>query len=543
MVKGTRGNMTLQTKITLLAFGLILLSLSLGVVMLVTKIIDQNEKELGMRALSIGRTVAQMEEIQKNVGQSAGMGVIQPIAERIRLATNVEYIVILDMAKIRYSHPLQNRMGTIFAGGDEGPAFADNEYISRALGVLGPSIRAFVPIKTEEGTKQVGVVVVGVLTPTFLKTMAEIRFETYLSLIFGLIVGIIGAFFLARNIKKAMFSLEPDEIAHLLEERTATLQSISEGIIAIDKNKRIILCNDEARRIMGYEGDPYGKQIEEIHPYSRLPHILETGEPEFDRESVIGKTLILTNRVPIRVKGKIVGAVSTFRDKTQVRALAEELTGVKKFVEALRVQNHEYMNKLHTIAGLIQLKQCDQAVDYIFTITQEKEELTRFLLKNISFYNIAGLLLGKYSRAQELKIELSIDSDSRLKEIPENLHSNDLVVIIGNLLENAMEAIDGSDAARRVVDFALKDSLEALEIIVEDSGPGIPGDIREEVFKMGYSTKNKENRGIGLSLVQQIVYNAGGTINLRSNEKEGTSFIVTIPKQKISGGEKECSNQ
>ena len=530
-MKNPNRKFTIQTKITFLASALIVLSLSISFTMLVAKIIDQNEKELGLKALAIGRTVSQLEPVQQNVGESEGVKVIQPIAERIRLATDVEYVVILDMEKIRYSHPLQNKIGTIFSGGDEGPAFADNEYISRASGVLGPSIRAFIPIKAEEGTKQVGVVVVGILTPTVTKILTDIRIETYLSLVFGLMVGIVGAYFLARNIKQAMFSLEPDEIAHLLEERTAILQSISEGIIAIDKNKAVIACNEEAQRVLGYSGDPMGKPIEEVHPYTQLPRILQTGQPEFNRESIVSKTIIVTNRVPIVVKGQIVGAVSTFRDKTKIRALAEELTGVKRFVEALRVQNHEHMNKLHTIAGLIQLKQPEQAIDYIFNITEQQEELTKFLLKNFSYYNIAGLLLGKSSRAKELNIQMHIDNDSCLRQLPKNLDSNDMVLIIGNLLENAMEAVNGSDCTKREIYFSLRENPEEIIIAVEDSGPGVPMEIQEQIFKMGFSTKGKVNRGIGLFLLDQIVSINGGTIEMKSELGQGTRFTIIIPKR------------
>ncbi|MDW7673163.1 MAG: PAS domain-containing protein, partial [Bacillota bacterium] len=158
----------------------------------------------------------------------------------------------------------QDRIGELFEGGDEGPALADHEYISRAIGVLGPSIRAFVPIKTDEGTKQTGVVVVGILTPTIAKTLAGIKMELYLSLFTGILIGVLGAVFLARDIKKRMFDLEPGEIARILEERIAVFQSIGEGILAIDRENRITIINEEARRMLGIHEQVVGQDIREV---------------------------------------------------------------------------------------------------------------------------------------------------------------------------------------------------------------------------------------------------------------------------------------
>ncbi|KKM08967.1 histidine kinase [Clostridiales bacterium PH28_bin88] len=519
----------IQNKITLLSFGLVLLSVLIGGATLVENFYRTTEREIGSRALAIARTLAQMESIQNAVGKPGGAEVIQPIAEKIRLATNVEYIVVFDMQKIRYSHPVQKYIGQTFVGGDEDRALANHEYISRAEGVLGPSVRAFVPIKTDEGTKQVGVVVVGVLTPTFTRLLHEIRFRLYLSLVAGLAVGFVGSVVLARNIKRAMFDMEPVEIARLLEERVAVFHSIGEGIIAIDHENRVTIINDEAKRIMGIEEEVVGRPIQEVIPDSHLPYIVATGVSEYDRERLLNRTTILANRFPIRVKGEIVGAVATFRDKTEVAKLAEELTGVKKFIEALRVQNHEHMNKLHTIAGLIQLKKYQEAVDYIFAVTEEQEELTQFLTERIRDYRVAGILLGKYSRAKELHMELEIARESSLRRLPRGLDSSAMVIIIGNLLENAMEAVQGLPPGRRKVRCSLKESPGCLHLLVEDQGLGIPESIQETVFQKGFSTKGRTGRGFGLALVKEYVELAGGCISIRSRQGEGTRVEIDLP--------------
>jgi len=518
----------LQAKITWLAFGVVLVSLVLGAIVLVGHYAKSLEQEIGYRALAIARTLSQMEEIQQNVGKPGGSEVIQPIAERARLATNVEYVVVLDMNKTRYSHPLESYIGTTFAGGDEGPAFANHEYLSRAEGVLGPSIRAFVPVKTDEGLRQVGVVVVGVLTPTLWQILMEIRWPIAVSLLVGMLAGFAGSVYLARDIKKTLFNLEPWEIAQLLEERIAIFQALEDGVIAIDREHRITVFNEAAKRIVGVSGDVIGKPIREVIPDSRLPRTAETGETVFNQERPINKSVVLTSRFPIKVKGEIVGAVSLFRDKTEVRRLAEELTGVKQLIEALRVQSHEYMNKLHTIAGLLQLQRYQEAIDYIFAVSEEQQELTTFLGRNIKDYSVAGLLLGKYGRAKELQIELVIDRKSRMSAWPERGESAPLVIILGNLLENALEAVADMPAERRKVFCSLREEEGTLVIIVRDTGPGIPEELREQIFVQGFSTKGSQ-RGYGLALVQQAVRSCQGEMEVESRENEGTIFTVRLP--------------
>jgi two-component system sensor histidine kinase DctS len=235
--------------------------------------------------------------------------------------------------------------------------------------------------------------------------------------------------------------------------------------------------------------------------------------------------------VPIRYQGEIIGAVATFQDKTEVNRLAEELTGVKSFVEALRVQNHEYMNKLHTIAGLIQLEKSQQALDYIFDLTEEQQELTRIISKNIFDHSIAGLILGKYARAKELRINLDIDRDSKLYELPPCLETGDMVAVIGNLIENAMDAVRQAEQERRKVYFAVFDKTGELTITVRDWGSGIPEEKLETIFNQGYTTKGSADRGIGLYLVRQYVELAGGRITVKNFNEGGAEFSIIIPKK------------
>lgn len=523
--------LTLRRKIVALASGLVLISILFGGALIVPRVSSAVEAELGQRAMSVARTVAQVEEIRTSLGQPGGAAVIQPIAERMRLATGVEYIVLLDMRRIRYSHPLQERIGTRFEGGDEGPAFAEQAYISRAAGVNGPSIRAFVPVMSVDGNDQVGVVVVGILVPSLLEILGKFPLELVLALIGSLGVGLTGAWLLARHIKRQILDMEPQEIARLLEERVATFSAITEGIIAIDRDCRITVINEEAMRIAGLPTDAnfLGANILDVIPYSRLPEVVKTGQGARNHQRLFGRTIILTNRLPIYHKGRIIGAIATFRDRTEITRLAEELTGLTKFIDAVRAQNHESLNKLHTIAGLIRLKKYGQALDYIFSITEQQQEITRFIARNIKDYRVSGLILGKVTRARELDVALEIDRHSRLDGIPAPLEANDLVIIIGNLIENAMDAVAEVPLGKRRVTLLIRGGSDGLEIRLEDNGCGLPsGPDWERIFDQGFSTKSGDNRGIGLALVKQLVDFARGRIETES-EPGHTLFRIRLP--------------
>lgn len=523
--------MNLSTKIILLAFFLVVVATTSSIFVFAGNFSARLEHELANRALAIARTVALIPEIRDNVNISAGHQAIQPIAERIRLSTGSAYIVILGMDKKRYSHPLQERIGQPFEAVDSAAAFQAEEVISRAAGVAGPAVRAFAPILTDDGATQVGVVLVGILSPTFIAILADTSKDISFSLLAGLLAGIAGSLLLAGNIKKIMFNLEPSEIARMLEERTAVFHSIDDGIIAINQENRISVINNRAKSIFKLRENVLGKVITDVIPTSRLPETAGSGKAQYNQMFIINNTTILANRIPIWVDGKIAGAVSTFKDKTEVHRLAEELTGIKNFIEALRVQNHENINKLHTIAGLIQLGKEEEALDFIFKVIANQQELTGFLTENIKDYSVAGLILGKYNRALELKVNMQIDRKSRLFHLPRHLDSSALIVIIGNLLENAFDAVMEKDPGERRVFFTLQDNHKKLIIRIKDNGPGIDEELQEEIYKKGFTTKGKNGRGLGLYLVKEYVDNGKGTISFSSGNGEDTSVTVSIPME------------
>ena len=519
----------IRTRITIVTSTIIILAIFSGSALLIANVYEALEQEQGYRVLAIARTVAQLENIKEGLNTPDGWLHIQPVAERIRLATDVEYVVVFDMERIRYSHPLESKIGTYFEGGDEGPSLGQNEYISLAKGSQGAAIRAFVPILDSEGFEQIGVVVVGKVLPNIYQLIYEHSYDFYISIALGVAVGLFGAWLLTNSIKKQMHDLEPIEIAQLLEERESLINSIEEGIIAIDRNKKIRVMNQHAARILGVAKDITGHSIEEVIPQSKLPEVIQTGLPQSNQVMILNKTIVLTNRLPIKVKGHTVGAVATFQDRTEVIHLAEELTGIRKIIDAVRAQNHEYMNRLHTIAGLIQLERYDDALDIIYSYTDVQEELTLFLKRNIKNYGIIGLILGKISHAKEHGVQLIVERDSKVPSLPKYINTQDLIVIIGNLLENAISATLTKEQEDKRVWLRLETIEDKLLINVKDNGIGIPVELQEDIFTLGFTTKGAKGQGIGLALIKQYVEAVNGTIAVKSDEQKGTAFYITIP--------------
>lgn len=319
-----------------------------------------------------------------------------------------------------------------------------------------------------------------------------------------------------------------EEASILLEQNRALLHSMREGVIAVNAAGFVTVANREAVRLVGWSDDPVGRHISEIIPDSRLPAVMASRQAEYDQEHILGEKAFITNRVPVIVNGKVIGAIATFRDKEDVKHMAEELIGVRNLLESMRAQSHEFVNKLHAISGLIQMEQYDKVVELVKQIYEAKQELIGFIVQRIRDTATAGLLLGKVSQAAEKGIILRLASCSQLPKLPERFTSAAMVTVLGNLITNAMEAVVDQVAARRQIEVRISSGSKYLNIVVADQGCGIPRRCLRQVFKRGFSTK-RGNRGIGLALVRQEVEASGGTIAVRSREDEGSRFTVKIP--------------
>lgn len=528
-------NMKLQTKMILLILALLIFVAVVGSSFSLRLISTILEEQIGRRALKISQTIALIPELQEDLQRGdLTQSKIQSIAENIRHKIHAQFIVVGDKEGRRYSHPVPERLGEFMVGGDNKNALiGGRSYISRATGTLGPSIRGKSPVFNEQG-EVIGIVSVGYLIENIRTIIRTYQSKILIVFTIVILIGIVITLKITNDFKKAILGLEPKEIASLLQERTATLETIREGIMAVDADGCVTTVNRAAFTALGLEPDPdaIGKPVRDVFPQTKILDVLATGESQLDKIFIVDDKEIIVNRIPIFTNGKVSGVVSSFRDKNELEIVAKKLSQIKKYSEMLRIQTHEYSNKLHTISGLLQIGAYQEAIDLIGRETSGYQNLINTLMNIVRDPILAGTILGKYNRAQELKIDFQIDSDSSMKDIPETIKRENLVTILGNIIDNGFEALLTLPSERRTVRLAMTDLGNDLIFDIDDSGPGIDAELWNTIFQKGYSSKEKEGHGMGLYLVEKTINAMGGTVSVGRSELGGAAFTVIIPKYK-----------
>ena len=348
---------------------------------------------------------------------------------------------------------------------------------------------------------------------------------------FGLAAGIFGAIYLARKVKDILFGLEPEAIAAMLQERNIILDSVREGVITIDEKGIITLVNIEAEtllkdaNVLGTD-ELVGKNIRDAMKNVEFERVLLQGKIITNAGVKIGDTLFIITSVPLKLDERIIGAVFTFRKKSVVEELANQLTGFKNYSTALRAQTHEFMNKMHVIMGLIDMEAYDELKEFTKEVAYNRQSEVSYVVTRLRDITLAGFVLGKISRSRELDIDFSLSEESEIHNDLEVPSVHDLVLIVGNIVENAFDALANYEG-ERIVSLSILDFDKEIVITVEDSGPGINNKIINNLYERGVSSKGK-GHGYGLYLVKQCVENLQGTIDIESTD-EGTTFTVRLP--------------
>jgi two-component system CitB family sensor kinase len=493
------------------------------------------EDRLGDQALQLSRVVSALPQIRQGL-IDRDVDQIQPLAESIRRETDARFIVVGDLEGIRFSHPIVDRIGKKRVGGDNQRAIEKKEsYVSKAIGSLGPSMRGKSPVLNGLG-EVIGVTSVGYMLDSVDEIVSGYQKSVILIVIASLFVSVLVGMTISGHFKRILFGLEPEEIARLFEERNATLETVHEGIISIDREGIITTFNKTALETLNLpKGQSLtGQDIRQVLPDSEIWSVLESGEPEHDKEAWINGQSLIVNRLPVRVRGQTTGVVSSFRPKGELELLTRKLSHIEQYAETLRSQSHEYANKLHTIAGLIQIDAKDEALDLIGQESKGIQELVHLLVAAVPDPILAGCILGKFNRARELGLELVVDRESHMVDVPEALPRDRLVTLLGNLLDNAFEAtrlhLKQNTEAQRTIRLTMSDYGNDLIFEIDDSGRGIPIAEQQRIFEKGVSSKMESGHGYGLFLVSTILKELHGQIDLHNHASGGGRVIVYLPK-------------
>lgn len=494
-----------------------------------SQISNTTRDALADKALAVARTLANSPEIREGLKKKPEGSGIQAIAQAVNKRNDFLFIVVTDMKSIRYSHPEAQRIGQPFKGDDILLALQGKENVAINRGFLAKALRVFTPIY-DDHHQQIGVVSIGLELSRVTEQINNSRGSIFWSILFGVLVGLLGTWVLVKVLKRILFGLEPYEISNLFEQRQAMLHSIKEGVIAVDDSGEVTLINQAAQELLDYRKSQDDAQLSTLsHAWSQvvdLSQVLRDGTPRRDEEITVKDRLLLINTVPVLSNGRIIGAISTFRDKTEVRKLMQRLDGMVNYADALRERSHEFMNKLHVILGLLHLKSYKQLENYIIKTANNYQEEIGSLLGKIKSPVIAGFLLSKINRTSDLGHSLIISNESQL---PENSNEDQvavLITVLGNLIENALEALGQEPGGEISVSLHYRHGW--LHCEVNDDGPGIAPERIDHIFEKGVSSKGTE-RGVGLALVKQQVENVGGNISVESEPGVFTQFFVQLP--------------
>lgn len=477
-------------------------------------------------ALAVARTLADSPEVKRGLALPPQNNPIQHQAEAVRQRNDLLFAVVTDMRGVRYSHPNRQIIGQAFIGDDLRPTLQGKENESVNHGVLAQALRVFTPVYDDQH-RQIGVVAVGISLAKVDEQVSESRWRMLWSGLFSVLAGALGIAGLVRVLKRLLLGLEPWEIAMLFKQRQAMLQSLREGVIAVDAQGRMTVINHAARQMLlsasedHADADAGQRMLLDI-----LREVLASGQPMKDLELGCNGRLLLCNIVPVRSQGAIIGAISTFRDKTEVSQLLQRLDGMVNYVDALRTTSHEFMNKLHVILGLLSMKSYDQLERYVLQTAETYQSDIGAIQHQIKSPVVAGFLLGKISRAKAHGARLNIAAESRVPDNADEKQVTVLVTVLGNLIENALDAM--GEASNGEISVLLHYQNGWLSGEVSDDGPGISADNIDAIFAKGFSTKG-ENRGVGLFLASQQLSELGGTINVESEPGVFTQFFVHLP--------------
>ncbi|WP_159433604.1 ATP-binding protein [Agrococcus sp. Marseille-P2731] len=482
------------------------------------------------RMVGVAYSVAQLPTVINAFDDRDPSIVIQPIAETVRSASDVTYVVVTDVGGIRFSHPNPDRIGEV-ASTPADAVITGGLFTDTQTGTLGTSWRAKVPVFGAEG-EIIGQVSVGILESELHAEWAANIWVLALCLAVAAIVGVLLATWAAAVVRRRIHGVEPDEIKAMLETRNATLHGIGEGLVVLDERGAIVLCNDAALRLLGREGeDLAGVSVTEVLDAQVEPLLADAGEQQL---VLAGERVLVVRADPVVVDGRDVGTVLILRDRTELDAALRDLAGAKGSTETLRAQQHEFANTLHTLGGLLELGETEAAMGVIRRAgaggaldALEPASGTSAILE----LEVSALLLAKRAQARERGVELVVAADASLQPAPSVEVAGDWLTVLGNLIDNALDATAGGR-----VEIALRDAEtdagRVVTIAVDDDGEGVPEELRDSIFDVEFSTKQRPAggaRGYGLTLVRRVAERLGGSATVERSPLGGARFIARLP--------------
>ncbi|MEV6594620.1 sensor histidine kinase [Streptomyces acidicola] len=558
---------------------------------LFTYVSDRSQAEEAARsqAKAVARAVADSPSVREAIHTENPTAELQPYALQVQHDAEVDFVTIMNTDGIRWTHPDPQQIGQHFRGHIE-QALRGETFTETYTGTLGASVRAVTPV--EEGGRIIGLVSAGIRVEAI-----SARVQEQLTALIGvaagaLALGGLGTYVVNARLRRHTHGMNATELSNMHDYHQAALHAVREGLLMLDGQYRVALFNDGAQELLGLTDDVVGRSVADLGLPTPLTGALLASEPRVDEVHLTATRVLVVNTSPV-TGGHRRGTVVTLRDVTELQSLMGELDSERGFTQALRSQAHEAANRLHTVVSLIELGRADEAVDFATAELELAQALTDQVVAAVSEPVLAALLLGKAAQANERGVELVVSEDSRIDDglLPESLSARDLVTVLGNLIDNAVDAAQGTAGARVTVTAyttepgtgtdtgtdtgtgtgtstgtstgtgtdtgtdtgtgtsagadsepdsepgyetrpeAPSEAHSELVLRVADTGAGVDPVHAEAVFERGFSTKpaGPGGRGLGLALVRQTVRRNEGTLAVTEAVGGGAEFEVRLP--------------
>jgi len=505
--------------------------------------------ETADRMLSVAETIAADPFVLESVTGADPSGSLQPYAAEVMRSAHVDFLTIMAPDRTRYTHRTESEIGQQYIGSVD-QALAGTSFTEVYTGTLGPSVRAIVPVLDNGGEVQALVAAGLTVDRVAIARDAELP-GLFIIATAALAWGTLASFLLSRYLRRTTQDRRPDELASVFAFHDAALHSLREGLLLINNDGELVLYNDQAAELLGLPaGMSSPADVRGLGLPGPLAELLRTGHTAVDEFHFTKQRILVVNQSPAMSAGtagaargrkssepKRLGTVTTLRDHTEVEALTGQLQSMRTLTDALQAQAHEHANRLHTVVSLIELDRPAEALEFATRDLVQSQQLADDVVSAVGEPALAALLAGKKAQARERGIEVEL----ALQPVPDDgtgpalLDSGELVTIVGNLVDNALDAVQGLPNPMVTVHLAVVDDggQPGFRLCVQDSGPGIPAGSQEQIFEQGFSTKASlpgTGRGFGLALVNQAVLRLGGTLHLDSKTATGGArFTVLLP--------------
>lgn len=523
MTRRADGESPVARQILLLQIGVVVVLVVTAVALAALDARRDSRTSASDRATAVALSVADSPFVRDAVAAPDPTAALQPFAEEVRVDTGTDFVVVMNTDRIRWTHPDPAQIGRRFVGG-VGDALAGGVFTQEYAGTLGPSVRAVVPVVDDD--RVVAMVAVGITVDRLDRQLLGDLPDIALAAGATLLAGLLGAWLIARRLRRQTHGLGEREMTRMYEYYRAVLGAVREGLLLVDDDLRVQLVNEEAIRLLALPADVEGRSLADLGLPPGLMAGVERRTALADETYVLGQQVLVFSSAPAYWREAEVGAVVTVRDRTELQAVTGELDLVRGLTESLRAQNHEAANRLHTIVSLVEMGRADQAVAFATAELEVAQGLADELVSAVDEPVLSALLLGKTAQAAERGIDLEV-TGGLPPELP--IGARDLVTLVGNLVDNAFDAVAltrGTVAQR--VRVELEGDLAGLRIAVDDSGPGIAAADRAHVLERGWSSKAREGRGLGLAIVAQVVSQHDGTLDVADSPLGGARLVVGV---------------